>query len=309
VTSDDFPDTVDDNDPAFNASVSHHARLYNYLLGGKDHFASDRAHAEALLEVYPGAAAMARANRAFLGRTVRFLAGEAGLSQFLDIGTGIPGPGSTHELAQEIRPDSRIVYVDNDPVVLSHARAFLTGRQPGTTDYIDADLRNPERILAQAKQTLDFTRPVAVLLVAILHAIGEADDPHRIVATLVDALPSGSYLTIAHWATDQARPGAVTKVGDIAKEMSHHQYTARTEDEIARFFDGLDLVEPGLVRVQDWRPGPDDETDIDMVEFAAVARKPLYETDRSACNWHSHSYPFRQKNCLALGLVALRDQL
>ncbi|MBO0820056.1 MAG: SAM-dependent methyltransferase [Nocardiopsaceae bacterium] len=265
---------MDDDNPAFDASVSHHARIYNYLLGGKDHFAADRAYADALLSVYPGAAAAARANRSFLGRAVRFLAGEAGVSQFLDIGTGIPGPGSTHELAQEARPESRVVYVDNDPVVLSHARAFLTGREPGTTDYIDADLRHPEQILGKAARTLDLTRPVGLLLLAILHAIGDADDPHRIVATLVDALPSGSYLAIAHWGTDPDRPGAVAKVGDISRELSHHQYTARTEEQIARFFDGLDLVEPGLVRVEDWRPGPGDETDVDLVQLAGIARKP-----------------------------------
>ena len=274
VDSEDFPDTVDDDDPAFDSSVSHHARVYNYLLGGKDHFAADRAHAEALLSVYPGTAAVARANRDFVGRAVRFLADEAGLSQFLDIGTGIPGPGSTHEVAQAVKPDSRIVYVDNDPVVLAHARAFLVGRGPGTTDYIDADLRDPELILRRAARTLDFGQPVGLLLIAILHAIGDKDDPHRIVATLMDSLPSGSYLAITHWGTDRVNPEAVTKVGNINREMSHHQYTARTEDEIARFFNGLGLVEPGLARVEAWRSGPGADTALDLVVWAGVARKP-----------------------------------
>lgn len=274
VTSEEFPDTVSDDDPAFDIGVSHHARVYDYWLGGKDHYAADRAYAEALDAVYPGVAATARANRDFLGRAVRFLAGEAGLSQFLDIGTGIPAPGSTHEVAQEVRPDSRIVYVDNDPVVLSHARALLVGREPGTTDYIHADLRNPEHILQQATHTLNFTRPVGLLLVAILHAISDQDDPHRIVATLVDALPSGSYLTITHWAADPASPEAEAKVEDLAREMSRQQYTARSQAQIARFFDGLDLVEPGLALIQDWRPGPQNQTGGGTSVWAGVARKP-----------------------------------
>ena len=159
--------------------------------------------------------------------------------------------------------------------MLAHARAFLVGRKLRTTDYIDADLRNPGLILRTAAQTLDFSKPVGLLLIAILHAIGDQDDPHRIVASLMDALPSGSYLAITHWGTDQANPEAVTKVGDLAREMSHQQYTARSQDEVARFFYGLDLVEPGLVRIQDWRPRPDNKAAGDIVGWAGVARKPL----------------------------------
>ena len=262
MNSQDFPDTVSDDNPAFDTTVAHQARYYNYMLGGKDHFAADRAFAEAMIKVYPNGVAIARANRDFLGRAVRFMAGEAGLSQFLDIGTGIPAPGSTHEVAQEVRPDSQIVYVDNDPVVLSHARAFLVGREPGTTDYLDADLRDPVYILREAGRTLDFTRPVGLLLVAVLHAISDEDDPFGIVATLMDALPDGSYLAISHWSKDEddrEAEEAEAKALEATREMSHHQYFPRNKAGIARFFDGLDLIEPGLVPMQDWRPAPRDQ--------------------------------------------------
>ena len=255
MTAEEFPETVRDDDPAFNTSVAHHARVYNYLLGGKDHYEADREYAEQVEAFSPGLRAAARANRAFLGRAVRFLAGEAGVSQFLDIGTGIPGPGSTHEVAQEVRPDSRIVYVDFDPVVLAHARAFLVAREPGSTDYIDADLRDPERILGQARKTLDFSQPVGLLLVAILHAIPDEDDPYGIVSALMDALPSGSYLAISHWGREQANEEGEKQVEDLARTRSRQQYTARSMEEVARFFDGLEVVEPGVVPVQDWRPG------------------------------------------------------
>ena len=274
MTSDEFPPPWDDEHPAFDTSVSHQARVYDYWLGGKDNFAADRAFGDALDAVYPGIAATARANRAFLGRVVRFLAGEAGVSQFLDIGTGIPAPGSTHEVAQEVRPDSRIVYVDNDPVVLSHARALLTGRAPGTTDYLDADLHDPGRILREAARTLDFARPVGLLLLSLLHAFPDSDDPYGIVATLMDTLPSGSYLALTHWGADPASPAAETKVGELTREMSHQQYNARSQAEVGRFFDGLELIEPGLTRVQDWRPGPGKEPARDLVWWAGVARKP-----------------------------------
>lgn len=274
LTSNEFPATVADDDPAFDTSVSHQARVYDYWIGGKDNFPSDREFGDAIEAVYPNVAVNVRANRAFLGRAVRFLAGEAGLSQFLDIGTGIPAPGSTHEVAQEVRPDSRIVYVDNDPVVLAHARALLVGRAPGTTDYIDADLRDPELIIREAAQTLDLTQPVGLLLVMVLHAISDQDDPHRIVATLMDALPSGSYLAISQWVADEAGQEGETAVAELSRGMSHQQYNARSKAEIARFFDGLDLVEPGLVYVQDWRPDPQDITGADPILGAGVARKP-----------------------------------
>jgi S-adenosyl methyltransferase len=193
--------------PGFDTSVAHQARIYDYLLGGKDNYAADRAASEAVLSIYPEMAFNARANRAFLGRVVRYLAGEAGIRQFLDIGTGIPTAGNTHQVAQAIAPESRVVYVDYDPVVLAHARALLTSTQAGATDYIDADLRDTGTILRQAQQLLDFTRPAAVTLVAILHAIPDADDPHAIVARIMDAVPPGSYLALSHAGIGSPRPG------------------------------------------------------------------------------------------------------
>jgi hypothetical protein len=276
VSSDEFPDPVAEGDPAFDTRVSHQARVYNYLLGGKDHYAADRDYAEAMTAVYPGLAATARVNRDFLARAVRFLAREAGLSQFLDIGTGIPAVGSTHEVAQEVRPDARIVYADNDPVVLSHARALLISREPGSTDYLHADLREPGSILEQAAKTLDFSKPLGLLLIAILHAIPDSDDPHRIVATLVDALPSGSYLALSHSGSDLLSPEVKASMLGITSEKSRHQYSNRTRAEIARFFDGLDLVDPGLVQAKDWRPAPSDQPIThDTFLWVGLARKRL----------------------------------
>ncbi|MBO0804190.1 MAG: SAM-dependent methyltransferase [Nocardiopsaceae bacterium] len=271
MTSDEFPDTVRDDDPAFDTSVAHQARVYNYLLGGKDHYAPDRAFARELETIFPDIVSVARANRDFLGRAVRFLAGEAGLSQFLDIGTGIPAPGSTHEVAQEVRPDARIVYVDRDPVVLSHARAFLVGRDPGTTDYLDADLREPEVILERAAGTLDFSKPVGLLLLAILHAIPD-DDAYRIMATLVDALPSGSYVAISHASKERLGAEANAKVADLSRRTSREQYVLRDHAGVARFFEGLDLVEPGVVPPHEWRPGPRELASNDVL--VGVGRKP-----------------------------------
>lgn len=274
MAGDEVPPVPDAHHPAFNTSVSHHARVYNYWLGGKDHYAADRAYGDAMTEVYPATANTARENRAFLGRAVRFLAGEAGLTQFLDIGTGIPAPGGTHEVAQEVSPASRIVYVDNDPVVLAHARALLTSKEPGITAYLDADLRQPEPILAEAAKTLDLTRPVGLLLISVLHAIADADKPHDVVRAFMDALPSGSYLALTHGSTDGAGQRVDAKVMELTRQMSHQQYTSRSEPEIARFFDGLDLAGPGLVQARQWRPDPGTATDGDAVLWAGVARKP-----------------------------------
>jgi hypothetical protein len=264
----------DEETAAFDTSVAHQARFYDYLLGGKDNFAADRAYAEAMIAAYPGLLPAARANRAFLGRAVRFLAGEAGIAQFLDIGTGIPSRGSTHEVAQQVKPDSRIVYVDNDPVVLSHARALLIGGESGTTDYLDEDARHPETILDRAAQTLDFTRPVGVLLIAILHAIPDEDDPHQIVRTLMDAMPSGSYLVLTHMNSDLFSPAEKENLLGITREMSHQQYSFSSRAEVARFFDGLDLVAPGLIRAEEWRPDPADQATATTSLLAGVGRKP-----------------------------------
>ena len=188
--------------PAFDTSVANQARIYDYLLGGKDNYAADRQAVDAVLKIAPEMGFTARANRAFLGRAVRYLAAEAGIRQFLDIGTGIPTAGNTHHVAQAAAPESRVVYVDYDPIVLAHARALLTSGEAGATEYIDADLRDTDTILSRAVQLLDFTQPVAVTMLFILHAIPDSDDPHAIVATVLDALPPGSYLALSHLGSD-----------------------------------------------------------------------------------------------------------
>ena len=259
----------------FDITVAHQARMYDYLLGGKDNYAVDREAMEAVLKVHPEAAFTARANRAFLGRAVRYLAADAGIRQFLDIGTGIPTAGNTHEIAQAIAPESRVVYVDYDPVVLAHARALLTSSQAGATSYIDADLRDTRTILSQARQLLDFTRPVAITLVSILHVIPDADDPHAIVARLLDAMPSGSYLAISHggWdLLDQETLDAFKDIGDA--QMVRQQLILRSREEVARFFEGQDLVEPGLVRLEEWRPGSAAGEAGKSSMWCAVGRKP-----------------------------------
>jgi hypothetical protein len=240
----------------FDTSVAHQARMYDYLLGGKDNYAADRAAAEAWREIDPDIFFGARANRAFLNRAVRYLTAEAGIRQFLDIGTGIPTSGNTHQAAQAIAPESRVVYVDYDPVVLAHARALLTSSEEGATDYIDADLRDTGTILARAADLLDFTRPVAVTLIAVLHAIPDSDDPYAIVATLMDAIPSGSYLALSHSASDLLRAEQRQSLTTVNNRMIQQDFTYRSRDQVARFFEGTDLVEPGLVRVEDWRPDP-----------------------------------------------------
>jgi S-adenosyl methyltransferase len=237
---------------SLDTSVAHIARVYDYLLGGKDNFEADRAAGDAMLLAYPDIAHAMRSNRQFLARSVRYLAGHEGIRQFLDIGTGIPTANNTHEVAQWIAPDCRVVYVDRDPVVLIHARALLTSQPEGVTDYIEADVREPEAILAHAAGVLDFSQPIALMLVAILHFVPDADRPHEIVTTLLDALPSGSFLALSHPGSDvdADAPEAARRFNDRAAE----QATLRSRDDVMRFFDGLDMVEPGLVQVQDWRP-------------------------------------------------------
>jgi len=237
----------------FDMTVAHQARMYDYLLGGKDNYAADREAADAWLKIDPGAAFTARANRAFLGRAVRYLAADAGIRQFLDIGTGIPTAGNTHEVAQAIAPESRVVYVDYDPIVLAHARALLTSSEMGVTDYIDADLRDTDAILRRASEVLDFTRPVAVTLLAILHGIPDADDPHAIVAQIMNAVPSGSYLAISHGGSDLFDGETLDDLKDVTNQkMVRQQLALRSREEVARFFEGTDFVEPGLVRLVEW---------------------------------------------------------
>lgn len=257
--------------PDFDTRVPHNARVYNYLLGGKDNFAADREAGERFMAVFPGVVRSVRANRTFLARAVRFLAG-VGIRQFLDIGTGIPAAGNTHQVAQAIAPDSHVVYVDNDPIVLSHAQALLKSTREGACAYIDADLRDPEKILAAAKGTLDFAQPVAVMLVAILQLINDADDPSGIVSRLMAACAPGSFLVISHPASDldAALENASRQYGQSGGE----QATNRDLAAVTRLFDGCELVEPGVVRVSEWRPDSDLEIAHRAVVWAGVAQKP-----------------------------------
>ena len=258
---------------AFDTNRAHQARMYDYFLGGKDNYAADRDAAEAWLKIDPKAAFSSRANRAFLGRAVRYLAGDAGMRQFLDIGTGIPTAGNTHQIAQAIVPESRVVYVDYDPVVLAHARALLTGDGPGATEYIDADLRDTDAILSQARQLLDFDRPVAVTLIAILHAVPDADDPYTLVTRIMNAVPSGSYLAISHVGSDLFGAEALAGVSSLTDQVADWKFASRSREQVARFFDGMDFVEPGLVRVEEWRPSPVAADEGKSTVYGAVARK------------------------------------
>jgi hypothetical protein len=254
--------------------VAHIARVYDYWLGGKDNYAADRKAGDAALAAYPYIAGGVRANRAFLARVVRYLAGEAGIRQFLDIGTGIPTANNTHEVAQDIAPDSRVVYVDNDPIVLSHARALLTSSSEGTTAYLDADFRDVGAILAGASKTLDFSKPVAIMLIAILHLVDDEADPHADVAELVAAVPPGSYLAISHLSSDIMASAARSQAHDRLRELMHEKQTLRNREEVASFFTGLDMIEPGLVPITQWRPASEAEANSPTALWGGVARKP-----------------------------------
>ena len=258
---------------AFDTSVAHQARMYDYILGGKDNYAADRAAAEAWVKTDPDAAFSARENRRFLGRAVRYLAGEAEVRQFLDIGTGIPTAGNTHEVAQAVAPEARVVYVDYDPIVLAHARALLTSGETGDTQYVDADLRDTATILDRAAAFLDFSRPVAITLVAILHAIPPADDPYAIVAKLLDAVPPGSYLAASHLGSDLLSQETREGIEGLSGRVMQQRMTMRSREQVARFFQGTDLVEPGLVRAEQWRPEPGTDTTAKSCLWCAVGRK------------------------------------
>jgi hypothetical protein len=256
-----------------DTSVPHIARIYDYWLGGKDNFAADRQAGEEAATVFPALPASARSNRAFLGRAVRYLAGEAGIRQFLDLGTGIPTGGNTHEVAQAIAPECRVVYVDNDPIVLAHARALLTSAPEGATSYIQADVRDTETILAEAAATLDLTRPTAIMLVAILHCIPDTDHPGAIVTRLMDAVPAGSYLTISHPPRDQIA-GISAEVASRLNRMMPQGVTFRTKEQVEGYFTGLDLIDPGVVPVYKWHPDPGSDVSLPADNWGAVARKP-----------------------------------
>jgi len=241
--------------PEIDTARPHGARMYDYFLGGKDHFEADRRTAAELLHVVPTIRAAARENRAFLGRVVRYLVAEAGIRQFLDIGTGLPSANNVHEVAQAVAPDCRVVYVDNDPIVLAHARALLTGAPQGKTAFIHADLREPEKILDHpaTRGTLDLTRPVALMLVAILHFLPDPDDPRQIIRTLLDALPSGSYLVASH-VTPEHDPEGVLGLERTYQAAGVPAQTRVVDDFADLAFTGLELVDPGLTLVSEWRP-------------------------------------------------------
>ena len=252
----------------------HPARRYDYWLGGKDNFQADRDAAEAIAAVFPHIRTAARVNRAFMQRAVSFLAAEAGIRQFLDIGTGLPTADNVHDVAQRIAPQSRIVYVDNDPLVLAHARALLTSSPQGATAYIDADVREPEKILDDpaVRETLDFTQPVALLLVAILHFVEDHEDPWGIVRRLVAALPAGSYLVLSHATFDPLDPATIAAMDDVNKH-NKPLFSPRPLAEVTRFFEGLDVLEPGIVSLPDWRPEPGPRaTPAEATGYGAVAR-------------------------------------
>ena len=256
----------------------HPARVYDYLLGGKDNFAADRAAAEQGIKANPASRTPPRENRAFLRRAVRFLATERGIDQFLDIGTGIPSAPNVHHVAQEVNPAARVVYVDNDPIVLAHARALLTSSPEGRTEYVDADLRDVASVLSspQVRDVLDLGRPVGLLLIAILHFIGDEDDPEGIVARLLDALPPGSHLVLTHLTGDFA-PEAWEHVAAIYRRTGVTMQV-RPKARIEDFFSGLELADPGVTLVNRWRPdgpNPDGEpTDAQVSVYGGVARKP-----------------------------------
>jgi hypothetical protein len=254
-------------------NVPHPARVYDYFLGGKDNYEVDRIAADAAIKAFPKTAESARAARAFLRRVVRFLATEAGISQFLDIGTGLPSGENVHQVAQSINPEAKIVYVDNDPIVLVHAQALLTGNPEGTVAYLDADLRDPEKILSEAAETLDFGQPMAVLLLGILHNVGDQYDPHGIVRKLMQATAGGSYLAICHLTAD-----IYPELTEFARALNERQLdeplVLRDHAQVTSFFDGLELVEPGVVQLSKWRPLCELESAAAAALWGGVARKP-----------------------------------
>ncbi|MEO3927686.1 SAM-dependent methyltransferase [Micromonosporaceae bacterium B7E4] len=256
-------------DPKIDVTRPSSARVWNYLLEGKDNFAVDRDLGEALRSAHPGIVAVAQAQRRFLIQAVTLLAGEVGIRQFLDIGTGLPTADNTHEVAQRVAPESRIVYVDNDPLVLVHARALLTSSPEGETAYVDSNVEDPERILSEAAQTLDFSKPVALTMIGILGNVADYVEARSIVQRLLTAMPSGSYLAVSD--------GTSTSVQSVESQrianQSGHPYNLRTPEEIGGYFEGLELLEPGVVSTSLWRPEPGTEpAALDV--YCAVGRKP-----------------------------------
>ncbi|HEX6198120.1 MAG TPA: SAM-dependent methyltransferase [Jiangellaceae bacterium] len=257
--------------PGIDTSVPHSARVWNYWLGGKDNFEPDRAVGEMVKQTFPEIVTEARESRAFLGRAVTYLAGEAGIRQFLDIGTGLPTANNTHEVAQRVAPESRIVYVDNDPLVLVHARALLTSTPEGATKYVEADLAESEKIVRSAGELLDFDRPIAVMFLGILAHVEDYEAARSIVRQIMDAVPSGSYLTISDGAdTNEAGVESMRQYNETAPIPYH----LRSPEQIAGYFDGLELVDPGVVRLSEWRPDPASGPPANIDGFGGVGRKP-----------------------------------
>src|SRR5690606_36016502 len=257
-----------------DTSTPHAARMWNYWLGGKDYYDVDRVAGDQFSAAFPDIVHNARLSRHLIARIVRYMVNEAGVRQFLDVGTGLPTVDNTHEVAQRADPTCRVVYVDNDPLVLTHARALLVGTPEGATDYIEADLREPETIIAAAAKTLDLTQPVTLMLMGIVGFISDEDDAHGIVARLMDALPSGSYLAL--WAGVNVVTGeSLDQAQDDYNETDAVPYALRTREQFTAFFEGLELVEPGIVSVPLWRPDPDPLADLKEVDaLVGVARKP-----------------------------------
>jgi len=258
--------------PDFDTSVPHIARVYDYWLGGTDNFAADRAMGERTMQAYPNLALSVRANRAFLARAVRFLTTEAGIRQFLDIGTGIPTANNTHEVAQRIAPASRIVYVDHDPVVLAHAKALLTSTPEGATAYLDADLQDPDKILGAAADTLDFSQPVAVMLIAVMHFVGDDAEARAIMNRLTGACAPGSFVALSHAASDIDAEQMAEMVRRL-NQSTAEKTTLRDRAAVARLFDGLELVEPGVIRAAEWRPDSAEEAASPAALWASIGRK------------------------------------
>jgi hypothetical protein len=263
-----------------DGSVARPARVYDYVLGGNDNFAADREVAEHAAaargeEGIDHARAAVKADRDFLGRAVRYLVAEAGVRQFLDVGTGIPHGDNIHEIAQGIAPESRIVYVDDDAVVLAHAHRLRKSRPEGATAYIDADPREVDKVLRQAPETLDMSQPIAVTLFGTLHHVLDEHEPHKIVSRLLEAVPSGSYLAVSHLTADIMTEAVTEAAKRINESGTGFRLIVRGGDEISRFFDGLDIVEPGLVTADKWRPDePVAPGGWEMPYYVAIGRKP-----------------------------------
>jgi S-adenosyl methyltransferase len=272
MTGESLDHPANEEQLTFDTGVAHVARVYNYWLGGTANYPADREAGEQAMAAYPDLPLSVRANRAFLARTVRWLTRDAGIRQFLDIGTGIPAPDNTHEVAQAIAPDSRVVYADHDPLVLDYARLLLTSSPEGATDYLQADLRDPAAILGAAARTLDLSQPVGIVLMAVLQFITDDEGVHGIVGQLLDAVPSGSYLVISHPATD-IDPEKMIEMAKRLNRLMSQRVALRNHAEVESFFAGLELVPPGVVRIPEWRPDAPEDVSTPATMWGGVGRK------------------------------------